>query len=63
MKVDNFSKNGISKISALSANLVLDLHSVSFLVAWMKPRSGSTRPLSESRSREGDGPTEMTRLV
>lgn len=27
MKVDNFAKNGISNVSALFANLALDLHS------------------------------------
>lgn len=56
MKVDNFAKNGISNVSALFANLALDLHSTSLHVAWMKPRS-SARPFSPSllgRKRSAD---------
>lgn len=33
MKVANFAKNGISNVSALFANLALDVHSTSLYVA------------------------------
>lgn len=52
MKVDNLAATGISNVSALIANVVLDLHSTSLLVAGTKLGSRGASPLSPSFLRQ-----------